>query len=118
MVDIDAALAEPARLFGCSFAAPDDAPGEQELIVHASGSEAGLRLALSCAAFEARIVEASWFADRMPALPLGENFHQRRLRIVSSQVGSIAALMRSRRSFSERLALALELLADDRAMTR
>jgi threonine dehydrogenase-like Zn-dependent dehydrogenase len=114
VVDIDASRAQAAHAFGCTFAVPDVAPGEQELIVHASGTEAGLVLALSRAAFEARIVEASWFADRVPALPLGETFHQRRLRIVSSQVGSIAPAMRGRRGFAERLALALELLADDR----
>jgi threonine dehydrogenase-like Zn-dependent dehydrogenase len=112
VVDIDASRAAPARRFGCEFATPDHAPGEQELIVHASGTEAGLRLALSCAAFEARILEASWFADRLPALPLGEAFHPRRLRILSSQVGSVAPAMRGRRSFAERLTLALQLLAD------
>jgi threonine dehydrogenase-like Zn-dependent dehydrogenase len=112
VVDIDASREKPARQFNCAFASPDNAPAEQELIVHASGSEAGLRLALSRAAFEARIIEASWFADRLPALPLGENFHPRRLRILASQVGSIAPVMRGRRSFAERLALALDLLAD------
>jgi len=112
VVDIDGSRAAPARRFGCAFATPDFSPREQELIVHASGTEAGLRLALACAAFEARVVEASWFADRLPALPLGEAFHARRLHILSSQVGSIAPAMRGRRSFAERLTLALDLLAD------
>jgi threonine dehydrogenase-like Zn-dependent dehydrogenase len=112
VVDIDASRAGPARRFGCAFATPDYSPNEQELIVHASGTEAGLQLALARAAFEARIVEASWFADRLPALPLGEAFHQRRLRILSSQVGSVAPAMRGRRSLTQRLALALDLLAD------
>jgi threonine dehydrogenase-like Zn-dependent dehydrogenase len=112
VVDLDRAREALATAFGCGFATPDTAPGEQELIVHASGSEAGLRLALARAAFEARIVEASWFADRMPALPLGEAFHPRRLRLISSQVGSVAAPMRGRRTHRERLATALALLAD------
>ena len=112
VVDVDASRAVPAERFGCTFAMPDAAPDEQELIVHASGAEAGLRLALSCAAFEARIIEASWFADRVPALPLGEAFHQRRIRLLSSQVGTVATAMRGRRSHAERLALALDLLAD------
>ncbi len=114
VADLDASRAAIALRFGCAFSEPDAAPDEQELIVHASGTEAGLRLALSRAAFEARIVEASWFADREPALPLGEAFHQRRLRIISSQVGSIAPAMRGRRGFAQRLALALELLGDAR----
>ncbi len=112
VVDIDPTRASLAARFGCRFALPDDAPAEQELIVHSSASEAGLRTALACAAFEARIVEASWFGDKSPALPLGENFHARRLRLISTQVGSIAPAMRGRRSHAQRLALALDLLAD------
>jgi hypothetical protein len=114
LVDTDPARVVLARHFGCGFAQPDAAPDAQELIVHASGTEAGLRLALERAAFEARIVEASWFADIQLALPLGEAFHQRRLRLISSQVGSVAAAMRGRRSHAQRLGMALALLADDR----
>ncbi len=112
LVDPNVARAAHAARLGCSFATPENAPPDQELIVHASGTEAGLHLALDRAAFEARIIEASWFADRLPALPLGDVFHPRRLRIVSSQVGSIAAPMRGRRSHAQRLAIALALLAD------
>ena len=112
VVDIDPARAALTACFGCAFALPADAPTDQELIVHASASEAGLRTALACAAFEARIVEASWFGDRSPALPLGEAFHARRLRLLSTQVGSVATAMRGRRTHGERLALALDLLAD------
>jgi threonine dehydrogenase-like Zn-dependent dehydrogenase len=114
VVDIDAARGALAQHFGCRFSLPDHAPHEQDLIVHASASEAGLRLALACAAFEARIVEASWFGDAAPAVPLGEAFHARRLRLIASQVGAVASPMRGRRSHAERLALALELLADPR----
>ena len=114
VVDIDPTREALARQFGCGFATPDKAPPEQELIVHASASEAGLRLALDRAAFEARIVEASWYGDQAPAVPLGEAFHARRLRLIATQVGSVAPAMRSRRSHGERLALALELLADAR----
>ena len=112
VVDVDPAREATARRLGCDFARPEEAPGERELIVHASGSEAGLRAALKLAAFEGRIIEASWFGDRAPALPLGEEFHVRRLRLISTQVGSVATAMRGRRSYRERLALALDLLAD------
>jgi threonine dehydrogenase-like Zn-dependent dehydrogenase len=112
VVDIDPARAALAALLGCGFALPGDAPPEQELIVHASASEAGLRTALSCAAFEGRIVEASWFGGTSPALPLGEAFHVKRLRIISTQVGSVATAMRGRRTHAQRLGLALDLLAD------
>ena len=112
LVDLNPARATLAAKFGCHFALPDTAPPDQDLIIHASASEAGLRLALSCAGFEARIIEASWFGDAAPSMPLGEAFHSRRLRLIATQVGSIAPSMRGRRTYGQRLALALDLLAD------
>ena len=114
VVDIDPARETLARRFGCGFAGPDAAPLGQELIVHASASEAGLLLALDRAAFEARIIEASWYGAQAPRVPLGEAFHARRLRLIATQVGAVAQPMRGRRSHAERLALALELLTDAR----
>ena len=110
VVDTNPARAAIAAALGCVFASPDAAPRDQELIVHASASEAGLRLALDRAAFEARIVEASWYGDAMPAVPLGGAFHARRLRLIASQVGAVAAPMRGRRTYAQRLATALALL--------
>jgi threonine dehydrogenase-like Zn-dependent dehydrogenase len=112
IVDIEPGREPLARKLGCDFATPQAAPAEQELIVHASGSEAGLRLALDRAAFEGRIVEASWHGNRAVTLPLGEAYHQRRLRLVSSQVGAVATGMRGRRTHRDRLICALDLLAD------
>jgi threonine dehydrogenase-like Zn-dependent dehydrogenase len=114
VTDTNPARAASARRFGCDFAPPDTAPSDQELIVHASASEAGLRLALDRAGFEARIIEASWYGDATPSLPLGEAFHTRRLRLVATQVGAVAPAMRGRRSHAERLAIALDLLHDAR----
>jgi hypothetical protein len=47
-------------------------------------------------------------------LPLGGAFHQKRLRLISTQVGSVSPGMRGRRSHGERMALALSLLDDAR----
>jgi threonine dehydrogenase-like Zn-dependent dehydrogenase len=114
VTDRDLSRAAIAEAMGARFAAPDAVPGERELIIHASASEAGLCLALDRAGFEARIIEASWFGAARPALPLGENFHQKRLSLISTQVGSVAPAMRGRRSHAERMALALRLLCDAR----
>jgi len=113
VVDRDPARAALAEALGVRFATPEDAPGEQELIFHATASEAGLRLALNRAAFEARIIEASWFGAATPALPLGADFHHKRLRLVSTQVGHVSPAMRGRRGHGQRMALALDLLAAD-----
>jgi 2-desacetyl-2-hydroxyethyl bacteriochlorophyllide A dehydrogenase len=110
--DLDPARRGVVESFGARFCAPDEAPGERDLVVHASASEAGLKLALARCAFEGRIVEASWFGDKPVALPLGEAFHAKRLSLVSTQVGAVATAMRGRRTHGERMALALSLLAD------
>ena len=114
VVDRDPARATLARSLGSAFHAPAAAPAGQELIVHASASEAGLRLALDRAGFEGRILEASWFGDAEPSLPLGAGFHQKRLQIISTQVGSVSPAMRGRRAYADRMALALSLLDDPR----
>lgn len=110
--DLDTSRRAVAESLGAAFCTPEEAPAEQELIVHASASAAGLRLALARAANEARILEASWFGAAEVSLPLGEAFHSRRLRLISTQVGQIGGAMRGRRTHAERLSLALSLLAD------
>lgn len=114
VVDRDPAKAEFAHRFGADFALPEASPADQELIIHASASAPGLRLALDCAGFEGRILEASWFGDTEPALPLGAAFHQKRLQLISTQVGNVSPLMRGRRCHGERMSLALFLLEDAR----
>ena len=112
LIDIDPRRAALAAAFGCRFAKPADAEAGCDLVIHASGSEAGLGTALRLAGFEATVLELSWYGDRSVAIPLGEAFHSRRIRLQSSQVGEVAVSRRARRSRRERLALALELLAD------
>jgi NADPH:quinone reductase-like Zn-dependent oxidoreductase len=112
VVDSDPVREDVVRQLGIHFALPDAAPMAQELIVHASASAAGLRRALDCAGFEARILEASWHGDREVSLPLGEAFHAKRLQLISTQVGAVSPTMRGRRTHGQRMALALSLLAD------
>jgi len=47
LVDVDAERAGLATRLGCAFAAPQDAPGEADVVIHASASDAGLATALS-----------------------------------------------------------------------
>ena len=120
LVDIDPARADLAAALGCRFALPAHAAREADLVIHASGSAAGLATALALAGFEATVLEMSWYGAGAVAAPLGEDFHAKRLRLVASQVGAVAPARRARRSRRQRLALALELLADpvfDRLLT-
>lgn len=112
--DLDPRRRAVVEALGATFAAPEDAPAGRDLVIHASADPAGLRRALELCAFEARIIEASWYGTREAALSLGEAFHAKRLQIVSTQVGAVAPAMRGRRSHGERMALALSLLANQR----
>src|SRR5207302_3831076 len=87
VVDIAASRGEIAQAFGLGFAAPAAAPEGCDLVFHASGTAAGLATALRIAGEEATIVELSWYGAGDVAVPLGEAFHSRRLRLVASQVG-------------------------------
>jgi NADPH:quinone reductase-like Zn-dependent oxidoreductase len=114
LVDIAPERADLAAALGVGFAAPDAAPRDCDLVVHASGSAAGLATALELAGDEATVVEMSWYgAGDVPA-PLGGAFHSRRLKLVSSQVGQVAPSHRPRWTHRRRLAAALALLADPR----
>ncbi|MFF3935885.1 zinc-dependent alcohol dehydrogenase [Streptomyces phaeofaciens] len=111
LVDADPARAEVAEALGVGFASPADALGDCDLVVHASATEQGLTRSLELLTAEGTVLELSWYGDRQVSLPLGEAFHSRRLVIRSSQVGTVSPA-RANRSYADRLALALELLAD------
>ena len=112
MIDHNPSRALIAQALGVRFAEPGLATPEADVVFHASGSGEGLALALRTAAFEATVVELSWYGDRPVTLCLGEAFHARRLTLKSSQVGSIGGPRRARWSLRRRLELALSLLSD------
>ncbi|MEM9382962.1 MAG: zinc-binding alcohol dehydrogenase [Planctomycetota bacterium] len=119
LLDTNPSRARIAELLGVDFecvgsdGGTELAEGHADLVLHASGTSAGLALALTLAGDETTVVEASWHGDRNVEVPLGGPFHARRLRIVSSQVGTIPPHRARRWSYARRMALALELLRDD-----
>ena len=114
LVDVEPSRAELARTLGVGFVAPAAASGDCDLVIHASGTAAGLATALGLAGEEATVLELSWYGADEVAVPLGGAFHSRRLRLVSSQVGRVAPSHRARWTLARRLAAALDLLADPR----
>ncbi|MTD56258.1 zinc-dependent alcohol dehydrogenase, partial [Amycolatopsis pithecellobii] len=112
LVDADPARREIADAFGISFATPETAAHDCDLVVHASATDAGLARSLELLGTEGEVVELSWYGDRKVSVPLGEFFHSRRLSVRASQVGMVSPARRARRTFGDRVALALELLAN------
>jgi threonine dehydrogenase-like Zn-dependent dehydrogenase len=112
LVDVDASRAAIAAALGVRFALPDAAQGECDVVIHASASPAGLATALRLAGNEASVVELSWYGTGEVPVALGEAFHSRRLRLVSSQVGQVAPSHRPRWSHLRRMEAAMRLLAE------
>lgn len=112
VVDTQAGKGAVAGRLGADFAMPAVARREADLVIHASGHPEGLATALDLAAFEATVLELSWYGSRPVSVPLGAAFHARRLVLKSSQVGHVAAAQRARWSHRRRFELALSLLAD------
>ena len=113
VIDVDPARGPIAAALGVRFAPPDAAPADCDLVFHASATAPGLATALRIAGDETTVVELSWFGEGAVAVPLGESFHSRRLKLVSSQVGKVAPSHRARWSYRRRLGASLALLADD-----
>jgi 2-desacetyl-2-hydroxyethyl bacteriochlorophyllide A dehydrogenase len=112
LVDVDPSRAEVGAALGADFALPAGARDGRDLVMHASATSAGLQLSLELLAPEGTVIDLSWYGDREVRLSLGGAFHSRRLRIRSSQVGTVSPARSSSRTTADRLALALELLRD------
>ena len=112
LVDVDPSRASVAAALGVGFSAPSAAPSDLDLVVHTSGTSAGLQTSLGLLAADGEVIELSWYGDAAVTVELGGAFHSRRLAVRASQVGAVASARRGRRTHADRMALALDLLRD------
>jgi threonine dehydrogenase-like Zn-dependent dehydrogenase len=112
LVDVDTGRQDVADALGADFALPADAAGDCDLVVHASATSEGLQRSLELLAPEGTVIDLSWYGDTEVRLSLGGAFHSRRLGIRASQVSTLSPARSGRRTTSDRLRLALELLRD------
>lgn len=116
VADINPKKEEIVSKLGFDFINPDQWDKEKtekfEVLFHTSASSSGLQFAIDHAGFEAKIIEMSWYGDNPVAVELGSSFHSGRLKLVSSQVGSIAPIKRDQLTYADRLKLAMDLLAE------
>ncbi len=112
LVDVDPTRAVVADELGVDFARSGSADGGCDLVVHTSATAAGLQESLDLLAPEGTVIELSWYGDTDVQLSLGGAFHSGRLAVRASQVGTVAAARRGRRTPRDRLVLALDLLRD------
>jgi threonine dehydrogenase-like Zn-dependent dehydrogenase len=82
------------------------------LLVEASGNPAALARGLHVLGHEGTALVVSWYGTKPVPLPLGAEFHRRRLTIRSTQVSTIPARLANEWSRERRRRVALELMRE------
>jgi threonine dehydrogenase-like Zn-dependent dehydrogenase len=107
-----------ARAFGVRALDPDDVSeavaaetsGQgTDLVVEASGNPGALASSLGLLAHEGTALVCSWYGTKPVALPLGAEFHRRRLALRSTQVSTLPAALTARWDRRRRAELAWRL---------
>ena len=65
---------------------------------------------------DGKIIEASWYGEKVAKLNLGNEFHSKRLRIISSQVSNIPLHMQKKHNYKSRLKIAIDALTDEKLL--
>jgi 2-desacetyl-2-hydroxyethyl bacteriochlorophyllide A dehydrogenase len=82
------------------------------LAIEVSGNPEALRSALGILAHEGLVLVASWYGTKDVPLPLGADFHRRRLTIRSTQVSTVPARSSHRWTTARRRDTVVDLLGD------
>jgi 2-desacetyl-2-hydroxyethyl bacteriochlorophyllide A dehydrogenase len=85
-------------------------PKGADLAYELSGSPAALDQAIAVTGYAGRVVIGSWYGKKSASLNLGGRFHRSRIRLVSSQVSTLAPELTGRWDKLRRFAAAWEML--------
>lgn len=85
--------------------------GGADLVFELSGNPEALNLAIEISGFASRIVVGSWYGKKSATLNFGDRFHRNRIRLISSQVSTIAPHLSGRWNKSRRMDMAMEMIA-------
>ena len=81
-----------------------------DLIYEVSGAPAALNLAIELSGYNSRIVIGSWYGNKSSTVDLGGEAHRNRLKIITSQVSTIAPELGGRWDKSRRFELSWEMI--------
>lgn len=110
-----------AAALGIDGTTPEDLPEEVRrrtsgegvpLVVEGSGRPEVLARSLKLLRHEGTVLVASWYGKQPVALPLGEEFHRRRLTIRSTQVSTIPERLAAEWTYERRRKVALDLVEE------
>lgn len=85
-------------------------PRRADLVYELSGNPAALDAAVEMAGFEGRVVVGSWYGNKQVSVNLGGRFHRSRIRLISSQVSTLAGELAARWDKGRRMDVAWESL--------
>ncbi len=86
-------------------------PSGADLSIELTGSPSALDAALALTRFSGRVVVGSWYGEKPATLDLGGSFHRSRIKLISSQVSTIAPELSARWDKSRRFEVAWEALS-------
>lgn len=81
-----------------------------DLCYELSGSPEALNQAIAVTGYHGRVVIGSWYGQKQAPLDLGGRFHRSRIRLISSQVSTLAPELRGRWSTLRRFTAAWEMI--------
>lgn len=82
--------------------------GGADLVYELSGAPEALDAAISLAGYAGRVVIGSWYGQKRASLDLGGRFHRSRIRLISSQVSTLAPELSGRWTKQRRFQTAWE----------
>jgi 2-desacetyl-2-hydroxyethyl bacteriochlorophyllide A dehydrogenase len=85
-------------------------PSGADLSIELSGSPSALDDAIALTGFDGRVVVGSWYGEKKVTLDLGGAFHRSRIKLISSQVSTIAPGLRGRWDKARRFEVAWQAL--------
>ena len=83
-----------------------------DLAYELSGTPEALDQVIALTGFDGRVIVGSWYGSKRASLDLGGRFHRSRIRLISSQVSTIASELRGRWSKARRFEVAWEMLRE------
>jgi 2-desacetyl-2-hydroxyethyl bacteriochlorophyllide A dehydrogenase len=85
---------------------------QADLTYELSGATDALDQAIALTGFEGRVVIGSWYGRKPVELALGGRFHRSRIRLISSQVSTLASPLKGRWTKARRMAVAWQMLRE------
>lgn len=81
-----------------------------DLVYELTGNPAALNQAIAITGYDGRVVIGSWYGQKRAEIDLGSHFHRSRIRLISSQVSTIAPPYQGRWNKARRFALVWAML--------